>query len=168
MSKIWDLLKRMQAIGKQVNLRLAIVAVVLGVGGFAVYKGVQQLGPSVPTPKKVVKAGEEKGPGEAGLGAGPEAKLTSATEGPGTEEGTLYGAGAETQENGPPQYGAGAATEITVNDGSQPAETGGSAYGGGGNSTEQPEEGATAGETAARRTSSVPPRGPVEPALFTQ
>jgi uncharacterized repeat protein (TIGR01451 family) len=149
MSKFWDVLKRAQALGKQVNLRLAIVAVVLGVGGFAVYKGVQQLGPSKPPSKKVVKAGEEKGPGEtesgaapeAGATAGAEAKLTDATEASGAEnlyqpdgQEPLYGGGAGTEGNGPAEYGAGGTTNITVNDGSQeqPGETGEvSAYGGG-------------------------------------
>ncbi|MBC7851898.1 MAG: DUF11 domain-containing protein, partial [Pirellulaceae bacterium] len=106
MSKFLDLLKRTQALGKQVNLRLAIVAVVLGVGGFAVYKGVQQLGPSKPTAKKVVKAGEENSPETPDVGA-PEAGTPGAVEGKLTSaEAPLYGTGAVAEESSPTQYGA--------------------------------------------------------------
>ena len=113
MSKFWDLLKRTQAIGKQVNLRLAIVAVVLGVGGFAVYKGVQQLGPSKPTAKKVVKNGEENSPGTPEAGA-PEAGAPGSVEGQLiSAEGPLYGGGAVTEENAAAQYGTG--TESPTN-----------------------------------------------------
>ncbi len=113
MSKFLDLLKRTQAIGKQVNLRLAIVAVVLGVGGFAVYKGVQQLGPSKPTPKKVVKNGEENSPGTPEEGA-PEAGAPGSVEGQLiSAEGPLYGGGAVTEENAAAQYGTG--TESPTN-----------------------------------------------------
>ncbi|MBC7853995.1 MAG: DUF11 domain-containing protein, partial [Pirellulaceae bacterium] len=120
-----DLLKRTQALGKQVNLRLAIVAVVLGVGGFAVYKGVQQLGPSKPTPKKVVKAGEENSPGTPGAGA-PEAGAPGAVEGQLTSaEAPLYGGDAVTEEKSPAQYGAETETSVSApvyGTGENPAE----------------------------------------------
>jgi uncharacterized repeat protein (TIGR01451 family) len=154
MSKFWDVLKSAQSIGKQVNLRLAIVAVVLGVGGFAVYKGVQQLQPGKPTPKKVVKAGEETGATEPGAApeagaSGAEAQLTSATEAPGAEgtqyqqagEGPLYGGGTVTEGNGATEYRGAGGTEVTVNDGGQgqPGEVSEtSAYGGGASAAEQP------------------------------
>lgn len=169
MSKFADLLKRTQALGKQVNLRLAIVAVVLGVGGFAVYKGVQQLQPGKPAPKKVVKAGETE-PGaapEAGANGGTEAQLTSATGAPGAEgqpaaEGPLYGGATVTEGSGATQYGGGT-TEVTVNDGSQgQAGTAGetSAYGGG-SAAEQP------GQTGSTLKSAGAPnrlRPPTRPA----
>lgn len=159
MSKFWDVLKRVQVIGKQVNLRLAIVAVVLGVGGFAVYKGVQQLGPSKVTPKKVVKAGEEQKPGEggtvseggeAGGVAGSENQLTGGTEplaGEGSKyqtggESPLYGGGAVVEDGNQNKYEAGGTTEVAVNDGSQEQAgegTEGSAYGGG-TGAEQPNQ----------------------------
>ncbi len=168
MSKIWDLLKRTQAIGKQVNLRLAIVAVVLGVGGFAVYKGAQQLKPAKVAAKKVVKAGEEKLPGEGDPGATPEGELTGATEGTGGGlyqaggEAPLYGAGAVTQEKGPPQYGAAAASEITVNDGTegQPAETSGASAYVADNSKEPPVQEVPEGETARAPNRLRPPTRP--------
>jgi uncharacterized repeat protein (TIGR01451 family) len=158
--------------GKQVNLRLAIVAVVLGVGGFAVYKGVQQLGPGTVTPKKVVKAGDEKAGAESGgatgAAAGAEGQLTGGTEAAaGTEgqtaggESALYGSGAVVEEGKTGEYGSG--TEAVVSDGSggQPGETNeGSAYGGG-ISDEQPNQ---TGPTLKPASSANRLRPPTKPA----
>ena len=111
MSKFWDVLKRMQVLGKQVNLRLAIVALVLGVGGFAVYKGVQQMKPAEPDHKKIAKNPNEKGSGA------PKITRLAAAGAPG-EEGQgqpaqsdpLYGAGASFQG----EEGSGEGTEGEV------------------------------------------------------
>jgi uncharacterized repeat protein (TIGR01451 family) len=116
MSKIWDLLKRTQAIAKQVNLRLAIVAVVLGVGGFAVFKGVQQMQPAKPAPKKVAKVGDGKTSGKEDPAAMPEGKVSAEETTPPSAKSPLYGADTTSQE-----YGAGADVAPTGGVADQPA-----------------------------------------------
>lgn len=117
MSKIWDLLKRTSAIARQVNLRLAIVAVVLGVGGFAVFKGVQQMQPAKPTPKKVAKAGEGGTPNKEDSAATTEGKVTAEETAQSGAEAPLYGA-----DTAPQEYGAGGDIVPAGGIESQPAE----------------------------------------------
>ena len=126
MSRIWDLLKRFQGVAKPVNLRLAIVAVVLGVGGFTVYKGVQQLQSAKPTPKRIgaqkteeelAAEGAQAGALQPGTEQTPEAQLTSGQFQASTEA-PLYGGGAGGTQEAPvyggdssSQYAEGAAGE---------------------------------------------------------
>lgn len=156
MSKIWDLLKRTLAIARHVNLRLAIVAVVLGVGGFAVFKGVQQIQPAKPTPKKVAKAGEEKNPGKAERNALPE--VTGGAEGAmePAGEAPLYGAGTTA-----PEYGT--AGEVAPVGGvvGQPAESGESpAYGAGDFANDQAVQEVPAEESSGAPNRLRPPTRP--------
>ncbi|MCE9529055.1 MAG: DUF11 domain-containing protein, partial [Planctomycetales bacterium] len=158
MSKFWDVLKRTQAIAQQVNVRLAIVAVVLGVGGFAVYKGVQQMKPSTPTPKKVVKAGEEATPGKTEPSAAPEGAVAGGASGTAGAEPPLYGAGAAPQENGPAAYGAGGEVAPVGGVAGQPEEP--PAYGTGGDANNQYAQEAPAEEKPGAPNRLRPPTRP--------
>lgn len=121
MSKVLELLKRTQALAKQVNLRLAIVAIVLGVGGFAVYKGIQQMKPAEPAHKKVAKNDGANTPGNGEPG---NSKPGAPGEKPpfeAAESDPLYGAGASFQGN-----------EASDGTGGEVAPTGGEVVGSGG------------------------------------
>ena len=170
MSKIWDLLKRTQAIAAQVNVRLAIVAVVLGVGGFAVYKGVQQMKPGTPTPKKVAKAGEEAKTGATVSGAAPEGAVGAEGTGQTAPEEPLYGAAAPVQENGPAAYGSGGEVAPTGGiTGESGASEGGatSAYGAGGNPSDQLVQEVPAEEQPATGNRLRPPTRPAGGGVYS-
>src|SRR5512145_2811559 len=60
LSKLLNLLEPLKGLKNKANvLRLGLAGVVLGVGGFAAYKGAQQMKPSRPAPKKTVTAANQ-------------------------------------------------------------------------------------------------------------
>lgn len=152
MNRFIGLLQAFQFVKERVNVRLALVAVVLGVGGFAVYKGIQQIKPTgLPPHKKVASSGTSPA-GAAPTQAGPGGEVALASGETPEAGGSLY-----PQESGAsPAYGEGAnespAGGYTASTGNEGSGGGPGEYGG----NPAPTYGETTGETPSPSVEEVP------------